>query len=1115
MNSLSNRTPFFLFTKLNLIILLVASLIGQAAAQEADKGAWSLAEVAVSAQNEGSFELAAERWERLIADHPDSPLIGKATYNLGLCYQGSSRFDEAVQQFAKSIPMLSGEDAPLQQDALFFQAFSQFRYGESLLTRADDKSHAEANIQITTATRIFDDLLKKFPNFEDADQARFFQGNAFERLNRLDDAIESYKKVLRYPEDHFRSEAIYFLGELYQRQGNFQEAMDYYDQFRAETKSKPHALLDEVNLSTGKTLLLLAAQQIQKGDAQAAAVSYREAEKIFGRLAGTDAEQSPSSVEGVAHEALYQQALALSILDQKQRAAEAYEKVAATRDSPFVVPALLDAGRNWLDAGKPDRAIDAFRRVTELNVSQAVDGAALLTRTYLEQEQYENAIKVADEWIEKSPKATVIPYLMLDRAEAVYKLDHRRAESPTMFLEVADKFSQHSVAPRALYNAAYAYFQLDQPARAVEIVDRFTKSYPTHELLADSREIKADSLLIGDEAASEKAYDELITDFPTHEKSQRWVLRGAAARFFQEKYQLTIDWLTPKVDAFNDPAQLAEACHWIGASQFFLDEIKPAISSLEKSLATGQAWRSTDETLVTLGRAYLKDKQFESAQKTLQRVIDEFGNSSSMDRAHYYLGEVAFESDDFKTAFANFEKIYTIFPKSDLVPAALYNAAWSKRKLDETDQSAQLFSRLMTDFPDHPLAMEAKAGRGAADRSDGNMREAIGDLKPSIETKSDGEEKWAATYELALTQIRAKQWEDAAETLRKLLEADSASPRVGNYHYELAWVLNELNQTTESLKHFAAITVLKPVSQHAAESYFHLATEAYRAEDFKLAESHYLQSVELAHPDNEDDKKIREKALYKLGWTAYKQSEFENAYKYFSQQVEQFPESGFSADGFFMKAESLFQQKKYPEALLAYTDAQPHLDASTTVDEKLVWLAQLHGAQAANLTQQFSQALDRAQALAANSQASAGYQADAWLEVGTANVGLGKDREALEAFEKALNGDDRTNVRARCSIGDLYFKNKQFDKAINEFKEVFYRYSGDQQPQEIQAWVAYACYEAARCNFVQVADASGDRKAALVNEAIRQFETLLEKYPQDRLAQDAKSQLQKLKQIQL
>jgi outer membrane protein assembly factor BamD (BamD/ComL family) len=80
---------------------------------------------------------------------------------------------------------------------------------------------------------------------------------------------------------------------------------------------------------------------------------------------------------------------------------------------------------------------------------------------------------------------------------------------------------------------------------------------------------------------------------------------------------------------------------------------------------------------------------------------------------------------------------------------------------------------------------------------------------------------------------------------------------------------------------------------------------------------------------------------------------------------------------------------------------------------------------------------------------------------------------------------------------------------------VIYGYGGEASDAEIDPWQAFAAYELARCNFVQVASAATpELKQKLIAESSKWFEYLLAKFPNDRLAGDAQKELEKLKQMQ-
>jgi len=1087
-----------------------------------DEEANQLAELATRAQNSGDYRFAIDRWEKLIAEYPEVSFIGKAHHFLGLCWVELRRFDLANPQFEQAIRKFPAEETTLLPQAYLYLGYTQFQLGLANLQSFDSTAQKEANVWLTTSTQTFADLINRFPEFQDVDQASFFQATAYQNLDRGEDAIDALEKMLTYPNPQFRFQGLLLAGQIKEQLGQPEKAIEYFERFRQTAGETGHPRMEEVDLSHGKALMTLANQQLKQGLAAAAIASYREAETRLAKLQQFHSEQ-PAEVESPAHEAAYQRAFCLANLDRKQEAAELFAEVGSRVNSPFRLDGLLNAGRLFQELGELDRAIAEFRTASAVDSPAAAEGGVLLAGAYLANDQPDAAYQTADQWIAKKPLIKTLPFLLNYRAEAAYKLDSLRSDSPNLFLQVADQFPSHSLAAAAIYNAAFGYFQLNQHEQAVAAVDRLEASYPESEFIPDALEIKADCLLLTDEDSAELLFQELVQQFPQHKNVNRWLLRDSVAKFIQGKYQASIDLLLPQIDRFSNPRQIAEAYHWLGLNSFYLEDYAGAVQYLQQSLDRGEPWRSTDETLLTMAQSELKRNQPEAAQSALQRLIDDFPSSPLVDRAYFFLGESAFQSDKFASALENFSKLLGDSLNTELTPAALYNAGWCLIKLERYEEATQFFTRLIDEFPDHNLVADARAGRGVANRKGGDMEGSISDLKTFVETDAAGEQKWKAMYEMGLAFVEKEAYEEAVATFAQLIQEDPQSAKLDSYLYEAAWALHSLGKTEEALQQFATLIEKKPESVFAAEAHFHVASAAYDQNDFETAQAAFEQSVASAQTTLEGGLNpgvavVQKKALYKLGWTQYKLEDYPAARDTFAQLVDQFPDSELAADSWFMVAESLFQNDLFEDSLLAYQQALSKVEASTSVDSRIKFLNRLHGAQAANKIKKAEIALEMALPLTDPSLAENGMptpsQADAWLEIGTAYQALGKTEECLANWGLAKRwGGAKTSARARCLIGDQFFLQRQFDDAISEFKEVFYRYGNDQVSEGVQAWVAYALYETARCYYVQIADASAEQKSELIKDAIRNFELLVENYPEDALAPEAQRQLEMLKKI--
>ena len=97
-------------------------------------------------------------------------------------------------------------------------------------------------------------------------------------------------------------------------------------------------------------------------------------------------------------------------------------------------------------------------------------------------------------------------------------------------------------------------------------------------------------------------------------------------------------------------------------------------------------------------------------------------------------------------------------------------------------------------------------------------------------------------------------------------------------------------------------------------------------------------------------------------------------------------------------------------------------------------------------------------------------------------------------------------------MGEIYFAEKEFDKAIPEFQRVMFGFGAEKAPKRIKNWQAKSGFEAGRCSelLMQVAKtASGKQKS-------RQFATnfftyVIQKHPDHELAAKSRERLEALK----
>ena len=225
--------PKSLWRPVRAILLIVAGLsmtqlsLAQLNASpfQDESAAMKIAQTASSAQNGDDFEFAAEQWETLIKEHPTSKLIGKAHYNAGVCYLKLELPTQAIPQFRASLEKLTDAETTKKPLAMLYLGFTQFQAGQNL---ANESKSKESRKLYNEAVKTFSELIEKNPQFENADQAFFFQGNAFEALGDRKKALAAYSKILNLPEPAFQLESLFAVADLHDQLQQYEQASDFF-----------------------------------------------------------------------------------------------------------------------------------------------------------------------------------------------------------------------------------------------------------------------------------------------------------------------------------------------------------------------------------------------------------------------------------------------------------------------------------------------------------------------------------------------------------------------------------------------------------------------------------------------------------------------------------------------------------------------------------------------------------------------------------------------------------------------------------------------------------------------------------------------------------------------
>lgn len=1091
-----------------LVVVIYSNDAPTANAQDAksDPAAMAIYADAANFQTNGALDLAIEQWKDFLDKYPRHKLASKAAHYLGVCFMQSDppELIEAARSFGTA---LQDEKFELKEESLSNRGWCF--YAAAMAGDSTDKGLLQESLAA------YEELLKINPKTRYRDRAYFYSGESAYSLGKSNQAIESYSKLLQLDDaadSGLRCDALYARGVAQEDVKDFDGAEKSYQQLLQSCADTD--LVVDVLLRVGDL-------QIASGKFEPASANLA---KVFDDKTGLATEDDRAY-------AMFRSAYALVRLKKPEDAAKRYEKLTETYPkTPYASAALLAAAQTRYQIGDTEAAANGFRKVLAGDDPvSSTEAAHWLARIDLSAASAasdgsderataaQSALEIAERQVKIGAEGEYALNLGLDAAEALSFMKDRLPEALQKFEEFANKAPTSPLAPRALYNAAFTALSLGDHAKAIRSASEFKQRYASSPLLPDTEFISAEAnLMAGDATAAAQQYTSLIENPKYQDNAQRpaWILRAATAMTSAKQPEATIELLSKTLSSISVPRQKAEALLLAGQARLQMGDAAKAADNFRASRDADPTWARSDEAFLLAGQAQATAGNRDAAKGIWQQLIEESPESKVADQARYKLGQAASDAGDFEDAINQFDPILTAKRDPALVPFARYGKGWAQMQAEQFAAAAETLGQVIANFPDHPILDDALLARGIALRNLKQYGPAKEDLGAFLKTEPTGISRGHGLYELSLIEQSLGNAKAAAEQLLTLTKTVPDYPGMDKVIYELGWSLREAGDEAGALAQFETLMKNYPDNALLGEAAYFVGQQHYNEEKWQLAADAFKTAVAKAsEPD------LLEKSLYRLGWSQYKLEQFADAEATFVKQFREAADGKLLLDAMMMVGESRFKQDRFDDALRAYGKAREKIeadgdDAKTIRDpaeRQVRELTLLHGGQSAAQVKDWPQAINWYDALRERFPATS-YLSQVFYETGFAHQQAGNDEQAIKLYTQvADNYRNELAARARFMMGEIYFAQKDFSKAIPEFQRVMYGFGADKAPPEIQNWQAKSGFEAGRCAELLVDSAQTDSAKNKARGYARRFYTFVtEKHPDHELSAKAAERLRSL-----
>ena len=731
-------------------------------------------------------------------------------------------------------------------------------------------------------------------------------------------AIEALEESFKSADETSKPAISYMLGHLYYADKQNDNAFIYFDQIKNNEEYahlvKPYYVQMYYNqknydlaISEGNELLnngkstsydteihkIVGESYFMKGDYQSAYPHL----KLF-----LDKEQTPSESD------LYEMGFVSAQLKKNDEAVGYYNQL-INSNSPLAQNAYYQLGNAYLETGKKQEALSAYRNSSQMNYDPKVQQLALEQYAKLSYElgnPFENSSKVIQRYIDKYPSGSktqemrsllVKSYLYSGdykaTLEALGKLDQKTNETKKIEQEVSYLLGSEEFN-KGNFDVAEKYFKQSLQSN---LNKEFYKK--AQYWLGQTYYQKGDykSAI----ATYSKLENETADGFP--EREQLDYDLGYAyfkAKDFASAQEYFKEYLRFPKQEFKADAELRLADTYYANNQ--LNEALEIYNKTENV---------SDYTLYqkSLALGFKGDTVAKIAE--LKTLISKYPNSEYVDDANYEIGTAYAQNDDFNNSNSYFDKVIQSSPDKDLVANSQIYRAQNYIDQDQTDKAIAEFQLLANQYKNTAFAEKIVLASKPAFVKKGDVA-GYEQFAKTLNVKVDTSEINEINFNLAQESFAKKDYAKAVSYYEKYLDQSPSGDNLFKSQYELGESYYQLKQIDKAMLPLQNVADFQNDYQQDAQ--VRLA-QIYISQD-KIADAKkYLEQV--ANSTNVNIKNFASIELMKI---YADEKNFAEAEKFANAVISNSKNSAATLEqAKVIKARSMMQQSKDKDAQSAYT----------------------------------------------------------------------------------------------------------------------------------------------------------------------------------------------------
>ena len=699
----------------------------------------------------------------------------------------------------------------------------------------------------------------------------------------------------------------------------------------------------------------------------------------------------------------------------------------AQKTVPLYEPtALYDQGLTLFQNKEYGAALESFSQylaaIDDPKLQKSVDAQYYIavSALYVGHADAEAKIK---EFVNDNPGSTWATHANFLYANVLFA-KKKYADAIAIYLKTSPASLTHEEAQQLQFNLGYAYLQLNEPEKALPILQGA--------------------------ALNEGKFQQDAQYYYAHLQYQKGKDQEAL-RYFQPL-------CSHPIYGKASQACVMQINYRNGDWEAVLRDASDVVRNAEK--------KHQGKLSLLVADAFFQQKDYNNA--LVYYVFCNKNYSRDMTReAYYQMGVSRMKTGDLRGAITDLQKAAS--DKDTIGQYASYYLASCYADTDQPKYARNAFYTAYSAGFDKTISEDALFNYARLSLIPGTdpFNEAVAQLDAFV-TDNPKSERRAEAEELAVYLLLNAQHND--EALSRLEKIRKKSPELKAAYDELLFATGvdhfQGQRYDKAQACFSKIINSKQSGSRKAEATFWLAESAYASNDLATAER-YFQRVKNNAASNQE---LTLMADYGLGYINYQKPDYEAAVKCFRAFVQQCDDrkSELKSDAYIRLGDCFFVDRSYNEAI-NYYDLATRIN-KRNADYSLFQQGLCYGAKGNS-----NQKINMLQTMV-STYPSTSYYDRALFEIGNTHLVYGDKRSAIAAFNRLVKERPRSSFarQALLKVGMIYYNNNQYEQALTNLKALIENHPNTDESREAMSIVRNIYMEQNNLNeYFQFAENAG------------------------------------------